>query len=137
VDSREAAERFARTWEVGWLRGDAAAISALYAEDCSHRSMPFRPLHEGRDGVVDYVRWALSTERATEVRFSRPLLAGDVATVEYVAHLVEEPDRKPVTIAGCALVRFGPDGLVAEARDYWHQSDGRRPPTGETFLAGR
>jgi hypothetical protein len=71
------------------------------------------------------------------VRFSRPLLARDVATVEYIAHLVEEPDRKPVTIAGCAIVRFGPDGLVAEARDYWHQSDGHRPPTGAPFLAGR
>ena len=137
MDPREAAERFARTWEVGWLRADVTAISALYAEDCIHRSMPFRPLHEGRGGIADYVRWAFSSERATEVRFSRPLLAGDVATVEYVARLVEKPDRKPVTIAGCAVVRFGPDGLVAEARDYWHLSDGHRAPTGETFLAGR
>ena len=51
MDPREAAERFARMWEVGWLRGDVAAISALYAEDCIHRSMPFRPLHEGTTGT--------------------------------------------------------------------------------------
>ena len=48
---------------------------------------------------------------------------------------VEEAGGKPVTIAGCALVRFRADGLVAEARDYWNLADGHRQPTGAEFLA--
>ena len=137
MDTRAAAERFARTWEAGWARGEVDAIAELYAEDAVHRSMPFRPEHRGRAGVVDYVRWAFSTERATGVRFGTPVVAGDVAVVEYWATLVEKPDGKPVTIAGCALVRFRPDGLVAEARDYLNLADGHQQPTGTVFLAGR
>lgn len=134
MDTREAAQRFARSWEDGWARGDAAAIAELYAEDCVHRSMPFRPLHQGRGGVVGYVEWAFSSERATQVRFGAPVVAGNLAVVEYWAMLVEQPEGKPVTIAGCAMLRFRPDGLVAEARDYWNTVDGHREPTGPAFL---
>ncbi len=137
MDTREAAERFARTWEAGWARGEVRAIAELYAEDAVHRSMPFRPEHHGRAGVVEYVRRAFSSERSTGVRFGEPVVAGDMAVVEYWATLVEEPDGKPVTIAGCALVRFRPDGLVAEARDYWNLADGHQQPTGTEFLAAR
>jgi ketosteroid isomerase-like protein len=137
MDTREAAERFARTWEAGWARGEVDAIAGLYAEDAVHRSMPFRPEHRGRAGVVQYVRWAFSAERPSGVRFGEPVVAGDMAVVEFWATLVEEPDGKPVTIAGCALVRFRPDGLVAEARDYWNLADGHQQPTGREFLTAR
>jgi hypothetical protein len=132
---REAAERFARIWESGWARHDATLIATLYAEDCVHRSMPFRPVHQGSRGVVDYIDWAFSTERATEVRFGPPIVDGDRATVEYWATLVET-SGKPTTLAGCAIVRFRPDGLVTEARDYWHITDGHRQPEGTPFLTG-
>jgi ketosteroid isomerase-like protein len=137
MDVREAAERFARTWEAGWARGEVEAIAELYSEDVVHRSMPFRRQHHGRSGVVEYVRWAFSSERATAVRFGPPLVAGDMAVVEYWATLVEEPAGEPVTIAGCALVRFQSDGLVAEARDYWNLTKGHQQPTGSEFLATR
>jgi ketosteroid isomerase-like protein len=137
MNTREAAERFARTWEAGWARGEVDAIAELYAEDAIHRSMPFRPEHHGRGGVVEYVRWSFASERATAVRFGEPVVAGDVAVVEYWATLVAEPDGKPVTIAGCALVRFRSDGLVAEARDYWNLADGHQQPTGTEFLTAR
>jgi ketosteroid isomerase-like protein len=134
VDTREAAERFARTWEDSWPRGDVAALAELYAEDCVHRSMPFRPVHEGRREVVDYISWSFSTERATEVRFGRPMVDGDLATVEYWVTAVEHEGAKPVTLAGVGLLRFRPDGLVVEARDYWHVADGHQHPTGRLFL---
>ena len=137
MDTREAAERFARTWEAGWIRGEVEAIAELYSEDVVHRSMPFRRQHHGRSGVVEYVRWAFSSERAIAVRFGQPLVAGDMAVVEYWATLVEEPAGRPVTIAGCALVRFQSDGLVAEARDYWNLTEGHQQPTGRDFLAMR
>lgn len=135
MDTSTAAERFARTWEAGWADGQVEPIAALYAEDAVHRSMPFRPEHRGRAAVVEYVRWAFSSERATGVRFGEPVVAGALAVVEYWATLVEEAGGTPVTIAGCALLRFRPDGLVVEARDYWNLADGHRPPTGTEFLA--
>jgi uncharacterized protein (TIGR02246 family) len=134
VDCRAAAERFARTWEDAWLRRDVHPIAALYAEDCVHRSMPFRPVHAGRQAIVDYVRWSFSTEEATEVRFGPPLVDGDLAVVEYWVTAVEHDGAKPVTLAGCGLLRFDPDGLVVEARDYWHVAAGHQRPTGALFF---
>jgi len=136
VDTRAAAARFASTWQAGWAGHDAAAIVPLYAEDCVHRSMPFRPVHRGRAGMASYIRWTFGAERTTEVRFGEPMVSGDRAVVEFRATLVEQEDARPVTITGCALVRFGPDGLVAESRDYWQVSDGHRRPEGTMFLAG-
>jgi SnoaL-like domain len=133
VDTREAAERFARVWEASWPRGDADAILALYAAGCVHRSMPFRPLHAGRDELAGYLRQTFTGEPATDVRFGTPIVDGDHAVVEYLATLVESGDR-PVTLAGCAFVRFGADGLVVEVRDYWHTADGHREPTGDLFI---
>jgi ketosteroid isomerase-like protein len=137
TSTREAADRFARVWEAGWARHDVDAIAPLYAEDCIHRSMPFRPVHVGRSAVVDYVRWAFANERATGVRFGTPIVDGDRAVVEYWATLVEQDNAAPVTIAGCAFVRFRPDGLVVEARDYWHVADGHQQPQGTEFMGER
>jgi hypothetical protein len=136
ITTREAAERFARTWEACWGRNEAEPLAALYAEGCVHRSMPFRPVHQGRAGMLDYIRWAFGDERATEVRFGQPLVDGDRAVVEFWATQVEVDGDKPVTIAGCAWVRFDPDGLAVETRDYWHVTDGDRRPEGALFLAG-
>ncbi|GII66740.1 hypothetical protein Skr01_68250 [Sphaerisporangium krabiense] len=134
MDTREAAERFTRTWERGWAAHDAELIGALYAEDAVHRSMPFRPVHRGRAGVLEYIRWSFGAERAVDVRFGAPIVDGDRAFAEYRAFLVESDGGKPVTLAGCVVVRFGADGLAAETRDYWHVSDGHQEPGGGLFL---
>jgi hypothetical protein len=60
------AERFARTWERGWAAHDVDLIGALYADGCTHRSMPFRPVHRGRLEILDYIRWSFDSERATD-----------------------------------------------------------------------
>lgn len=109
-------------------------LGALYAGGCTHRSMPFRPVHQGRTGLLDYIRWSFVSERATDVRFGSPIVDGDRAFVEYRAFLVENEGDKPVTLAGCAAVRFDEDGLVVEARDYWHIADGHHEPEGDLFL---
>jgi hypothetical protein len=134
MDTREAAERFARTWERGWVAHDVDLIGTLYADGCTHRSMPFRPVHQGRLEILDYIRWSFDSERATDVRFGTPIVDSDRAFVEYRVFLVENEGDKPVTLAGCAAVRFDEDGLVVEARDYWHIADGHHEPEGGLFL---
>ena len=38
------------------------------------------------------------------------------------------PDGSEQALAGCAVLRFDEQGLVVEARDYWHLEPGRREP---------
>lgn len=118
-----AARHWAEAYERAWRGGDGDAAAALYAEDCVFHSHPFRELENARE----YQRRVVPEAEAPEVWFGEPFEDGDRAAVEYWALLVE-PDGKESTIAGCHLMRFGEDGLVVEARDYWHLEPGHRSP---------
>jgi hypothetical protein len=56
------------------------------------------------------------------------VIEGDRATIEYWG--IVRFQGKDETIAGIAVIRFGPDGLVTEQRDYWNSHEGRREPPG-------
>jgi hypothetical protein len=74
---------------------------------------------------------AVAEERDVgEVRFGTPLVEGDRAFVEYWATSVDRRGE-PTTLAGCAIARFDADGLVTEARDYWHVEAGHHTPPAE------
>ncbi|MFE5813673.1 nuclear transport factor 2 family protein [Streptomyces sp. NPDC056479] len=133
METREAAERFVRVWRRAWAEHDVDALLELYAEDCVHRSMPFRGPHRGRAELAAYLRWSFAGERVTDVRFSAPVVGQDgVAVAEF--RVLGEEDGEPVTLAGCVLARFDAAGLAVETRDYWHTVGGHREPEGALFL---
>jgi ketosteroid isomerase-like protein len=128
MDADQAVKRWVEVWAASWRAHDIDPIAALYAEDCVYRSSPFRPPHPGREGLTDYVRWAFEAEReVNEVRFGSPIVQGDRASVEYWTTILDEQNA-PATLAGCCVMRFGPDGKVSEARDYWHLQEGHTSP---------
>jgi hypothetical protein len=118
VNAKEWSEAFERAWRAG--DGDGAA--ALYAEGCVFRSSPFRESEDARA----YMRRVVPEDRAAEAWFGEPFEDGARAAVEYWATLADGS-----TIAGCHVMRFGGDGLVAEACDYWHVEPGHRNPPRE------
>ena len=123
MHAEDAARAWVEAWTKGWQEGDADVIGALYADDAVFRSHPFRePERSGRD----YALRAFADEELVECRFGVPLVDGDRAAVEYWALL--SVDGEVETLAGIALVRFRPDGRVAEQRDYWAMQPGRTPP---------
>jgi ketosteroid isomerase-like protein len=130
VDADAAARAWVNAWQRAWPAKDPAPLEVVYAEDAVFRSEPFREPHAGREGVLEYARWAFADQEAFGgCWFGEPIVAGDRATVEYWAVLVEKGEE--VTIAGVALLWFDADGRVRAQRDYWSLSSGRRePPVG-------
>ncbi len=123
---------FARAWAEAWARAwrthDAELVGTLYAEDAVFRSHPFRPPHEGAEGAAGYAAWAFEDEREARVWFAEPSVVGsDGAAVEYWG-ISTHASGTVETIAGVALVRFGPDGRVVEQRDYWSGQEGSTEP---------
>jgi ketosteroid isomerase-like protein len=118
---------FARRWAEGykraWDAGDPEAAAALYAPDCVFRSAPFRE----PEPPLSYTTRVFPEARAEDVRFGEPVEEGDRAVVEWWATLVS-PDGEEETLVGCSVLRFDDEGLVTEARDYWHMEPGRRRP---------
>lgn len=133
MDNPEAAERFVRVWQRAWTGHDVDALLGLYAEECVHRSMPFREPHRGRAELAAYLRWSFARERVTDVRISPPVVGQDgVAVAEF--RVLAQEDGVPSTLAGCVFVRFDGEGLAVETRDYWHTADGHREPTDKLFF---
>ena len=136
METREAAERFVRVWERGWAAHDVEGLLELYAEECVHRSMPFREPHRGRAELAAYLRWSFDGERVGDVRFSSPVVGADGVAVAEFRVFAEDAGKggEPSTLAGCVFVRFDGAGLAVETRDYWHTLAGHQEPEGALFF---
>jgi ketosteroid isomerase-like protein len=124
----EAARRWAETWEHGWAAHDVEAIAALYADGAVFLTAPFRETRLSPAGVREYTEWAFADEAGAEVRFGKPVVAGDGRAVVEWWTVSRSTAGEDSTLAGVSLLRFGADGLVVEQYDYWHVEPGRRAP---------
>jgi hypothetical protein len=132
--SREAAERWARTWERGWNELDVESIVGLYRDDVTFSTHPFREPYRGRAGVREYVSRVFGEESNVRTRFATPIVDDAGAAVPWWATLVEGDEE--ITLAGTSVLEFDADGLVASQWDTWHQVDGRADPSGAPFPDG-
>ena len=115
METREAAKRWARTWEAGWRGHDADAIDALYAPGATFLSSPFREHEPARS----YVERVFAEEASAECSFGEPLVDGDRAAVPWTGE-TKLVDGAAERLAGVSLLRFDADGLVVEQRDFWN-----------------
>lgn len=124
-----AARRWAETWQSAWEALDVEPVVALYAEEATFSSQPFRTPYRGQVGVSEYVAQAFAEEEDVRAWFGEPLVAGERAAVEWWASLRE--NGRDVTLAGTSVLRFDAGGLVVEQRDTWNEAEGRiEPPAG-------
>ena len=124
MDTRTAAEHWARTWERAWPAKRIEDIDALYADDATYRSHPLRDPEPG--GARGYLSRELPSESDIECHFGEPIAADGRAAVEWWASWEEAFET--VTLAGTTVLRFDPDGQVVEHVDYWVQGEGRPAP---------
>jgi hypothetical protein len=109
-----------------WVERDPQAAAALFTEDASYRSSPFVEPNLGPEGVVAYWSGATSIQADVEVEMGEPLVVGDHAAVEWWTRMRADGDE--ITLVGCLLLRFAPDGRCEDLREYWNYESGRRPP---------
>jgi hypothetical protein len=112
VDTREAAQRWADTWERGWREHDADAIAALYADGVYWQQHPFREPEPG------YLTRVFDEEESAACEFGTPLVDGDRAAVAWNGQTTLT-DGGTEDLVGVSLLRFDPEGLVVEQRDIW------------------
>lgn len=136
MDARSAARRWARTWAEAWAALDVEPIVALYADDATFSSQPFREPRRGRAGVRAYVTAAFASEADPRPSFSEPIVDGDRASVSWWCSLRE--DGADATLAGTSVLRFDRAGLVVEQWDAWNVEDRpAAPPTAGGPFADR
>jgi hypothetical protein len=103
-------ERYRQAWETA----DADEVADLFTPGASYRSSVFREPHLGSDAIRRY--WPVVTEAR--------------AAVEWWATMID-PDEGEITLPGCLLLRFAPDGRCQDLWEYWQVQPGRQdPPAG-------
>ncbi|MDQ3448570.1 MAG: nuclear transport factor 2 family protein [Chloroflexota bacterium] len=122
----DAAQRWADVWQRSWQTLDAESIVALYAQDATYSSEPYRIPFRGQEGAREYIEGAFAEETDVRAWFGQPVVTGSRAAVQWWASLVE--DGKGVTLAGTSILTFDGDGLVVDQWDTWNSIDERREP---------
>jgi hypothetical protein len=115
-------EGYRRAWETA----DTDLVLTLFTEDASYRSNPFEEPHLGHEGIRAYWDGATSVQRDARVRMGRPFVDGDRVAVEWWTEMTS--DGADVTLPGCLLLRFAPDGRCRDLREYWNVQPGRVGP---------
>jgi hypothetical protein len=116
-------ERYRRAWE----DGDPVAVVALFTEDASYRSAPFREPYLGQDAIHAYWTRGAGSQEGVQVRMGEPVVDGNVVAVEWWTTM-DDPDDGEITLPGCLLLQFAPDGRCFDLREYWNVQEGRLPP---------
>jgi ketosteroid isomerase-like protein len=110
-------EGYRRAWE----EADTPAVLGLFTEDATYRSHPLRPVYAGHDGIAAYWTGVTEDQHDVQVRFGDPIVDGDRVAVEWWTTMRAGPD--PVTLAGCLLLTFAPDGRCQALRECWNVAE--------------
>jgi hypothetical protein len=126
VETRDAAQRWADTWQRNWNGRNVEPIVALYAPDAEYAVSPFREPGLGPEGVRVYLNRVFAEESDVSSRFGEPIVDGDRAAVQWWATYLEA--GRYITLAGTSVLRFDDEGLVVDEWDTWEEIEGHRTP---------
>lgn len=126
METRDAAQRWADTWQRNWNGRNVEPIVALYAPDAEYAVSPFREPGLGPEGVRVYLNRVFAEESDVSSRFGEPIVDGDRAAVQWWATYLEA--GRYITLAGTSVLRFDDQGLVVDEWDTWEEIEGHRTP---------
>ena len=124
-----ALEQFLDGHRIAWEERNTDAVLKVFNADAEYRDDPYRPGHQGSDGIRKYWTKITSTQADIAVRYGKTITTGNFAAVEWWTTLTN--DGAPVTLAGSLILRFADNGLCQELREYFHVTEGNlAPPAG-------
>ena len=120
-------DQWIERYRLAWETADADEVAGLFTPDASYRSSVFREPFLGSDTICSYWQRGAGTQREVAVRMGRPIITDDRVAVEWWATMID-PDEGEITLPGCLLLRFAPDGGCRDLWEYWQVQPGRQDP---------
>lgn len=118
---REGAGAWLEGYRRAWEQADTPAVLDLFTTDASYRSHPLHPPHTGHDGIADYWTQACAGQCDVRVRFGDPIVDGDRVAAEWWTTM--HAGGTPITLVGCLLLTFTPDGRCQALRECWNLTE--------------
>jgi hypothetical protein len=106
-------------YEQAWESRDAGAASSIFTENALYYETPFAEPFRGRQGIADY--WAGVTADQRDVDFKAEVIAvkDDVGVAHWNAKFTTASTGERVELDGIFVLRFGPQNLVSELKEWW------------------
>jgi ketosteroid isomerase-like protein len=118
---RERVDAWLEGYRRAWEEADTPAAVGLFTEDAEYRSHPLQPPHTGHDGVAAYWSGVTADQDGVRVRFGDPIVDGDRVAVEWWTTM--RAAGTPISLAGCLLLAFAPDGRCQALRECWNVAE--------------
>ena len=115
----EIVERFIHAFIDAWPHGDAAALSAFFADDAIYHNVPFEPAI-GRQAIEDTFAQFMTMGGTVSVELRHLLSDDTIVMTERIDHFVSDDRRIDLPMMGICEVR---DGLITAWRDYFDLKD--------------
>ena len=116
MERAEAVELFERRRDA-WLREDAEAYLALFADDVTLR-VPGREAVVGIEAYARMVRTSLEHVRPVQFEFHQLAVDGDVVLAEWTIDLEVRADGRPISYRGMSVCEIA-DGRIRTWREYY------------------
>lgn len=114
-------ERWLDAYEAAWRTDDAGQIGALFTEEASYTTYPFREPKHGREAIVAW--WISQGDSKNEWRFERERLVveGDTAVVQGLTTYPAGGDQPDAVFSNIWVIQFAPDGRASSFAEWWVQ----------------
>lgn len=114
-------EQWLNAYEAAWKTDDPEQIGALFADDASYTTYPFREPKRGRDAIVAW--WISQGDSTNEWRFDteRVIVEGDTGVVQGVTTYPASASSPEAVFSNIWVIQLAPDGRASTFAEWWVQ----------------
>lgn len=114
-------EQWLDAYRAAWKTDDPGQIGALFTDDASYTTLPFREPRRGRDAIVAW--WISQGDSKNEWRFEleRLVVEGDTGVVQAVTTYPAVDDQPDAVFSNVWVIRLAPDGRASSFAEWWVQ----------------
>jgi ketosteroid isomerase-like protein len=114
-------ERWLDAYRAAWKTDDPAQIGALFTDEASYTTLPFREPRRGRDAIVAW--WVSQGDSQNEWQFEteRLVVEGDTGVVQGVTTYPASNDSPEAVFSNVWVIRLAADGRASSFAEWWVQ----------------
>jgi ketosteroid isomerase-like protein len=108
-------------YQAAWRSDDAAQIGALFTDDATYTTLPFREPKRGRDAIIAW--WVSQGDSQNQWRFEseRLVVEGETGVVEGLTTYPAHDDEPEEVYSNIWVIRLAPDGRATSFAEWWVQ----------------
>jgi ketosteroid isomerase-like protein len=123
--SRRDFEQWVDRYQAAWRTDDPEQVAALFTEDATYLTLPFREPWRGREAIVR--NWLAQGDSQNQWSFEGELLAteADTGVVQGLTTYAATETSPEAVYGNIWVIRLAPDGRASSFAEWWIQRPDR------------